>query len=323
MRNVALLKAAFAAAMLAVAGAAAAQEFPTKPIRLIVPWPTAGVTDIIARLISEKMGPILGQPIIVENKPGATGAVGSEFVARAAPDGYTLLLISSSSHVMNPAIKKDLRYDPIKDFAYISQLTTAPTIMVAPPSFPAKDVAETIRMIKAEPGKYNAAAFGTGSSSHLAAELFNQATDTKFTHVNYQGVTPAITDLMGERVHFFFDTISSSLTYVKAGRLKAIGVTGPKRSDAAPDVPAIAETVPGFEVTVWQGIGAPAGTPKPVIDKLYATLAKVMAMPEVHQRFVNLGAEPSATTPEQFTAHVARERQKWIEVAKKAGFADK
>lgn len=322
MEGKAMLRAALAAACFGFAAAVPAQEFPTKPVRLVVPWPTAGVTDTIARLISEKIGPVLGQPMVVENKPGATGAVGSEFVARSAPDGYTLLLISSSSHVMNPAIKKDLRYDPLKDFAYITQLTTAPTIMVTPPSWPGKDVADTIRIIKADPGKYNAAAFGTGSSSHLAAELFNQATGTKFTHVNYQGVTPAITDLMGERVHFFFDTISSSIGYVRSGRLKAVGVTGPKRSDAAPDVPAIAETVPGFEMTVWQGIGAPAGTPRPVIDKLHAAFAKVMAMPEVRQRFVTLGAEPSATTPEEFTAHVTRERQKWIEVAKKAGLAE-
>jgi tripartite-type tricarboxylate transporter receptor subunit TctC len=323
MKRIRMFQAAFAASLLGLAGLAFGQEFPTKPVKIVVPWPTAGVTDTIARILADKLTPILGQPVIVENKPGATGAVGSEYVAKSAPDGHTLVLVSSSSHVMNPAIKTDLRYDPLKDFAYVSQLTRAPTIMVTSANFPAKTVAEVIKLAQAEPGKYNAAAFGTGSSSHLAAELFNQATGTKFTHVNYQGVTPAITDLMGERVHFFFDTISSSIGYVRGGRLKAIGVTGPQRSEAAPDVPAIAETVPGFEMTVWQGIGAPAGTPRPVIDKLNAALVKVMAMPDVRKRFQDLGAEPMATTPEQFTAHVASERRKWIDVANRANLVQK
>jgi tripartite-type tricarboxylate transporter receptor subunit TctC len=321
MRLLHRAKAVACALAVVVSCAASAQEFPTKPIQLVNPWPPAGVTDILARLIGQKLGDVLGQPVVIVNKPGATGSIGSEFVARAAPDGYTLLVITSSSHVMNPSIRKDLPYDPLKDFAYISQLTTAPTIIVTPTSFPASTVAEAVKLLKADPGKYNAAAFGTGSSSHLAAELFMQSTETKMTHVNYQGVTPAITDLIGERVHFFFDSIPSSLQYVKAGRLKAIAVTSAKRNEAAPDIPAVAETVPGFEVTVWQGIAAPAGTPRPILDKIHQALVKVIAMPEVRKRLIELGAEPSSTTPEQFTAHVAKERRKWIEVAKKAGLA--
>ena len=301
-------------------GIAFAEDFPSRPIRLIVPWPAAGVTDIVARVVGEKLAIELGQPVVVENKAGANGSIGTEYVAKARPDGYTLCLVSTSTHAIAPNLYRNLPYDPIKDFAPVSQITAAPTIMVAPANSPFATVAELIAYAKANPKKLNYATYGTGGSSQLAAELFLQSAGIEMTAIPYKGATPAVMGLMSGDADVFFDSIPSSLGHVRNGKLKALAVTGPQRTPAAPDVPALAETFPGFEFIVWQGIEAPLGTPKPVIDRLSAAIIKVVAMPEVQKKFSDLGASAvSSPTPEQFGQHKVREKEKWANVIRRAG----
>ena len=301
-------------------GIAFAEDFPSRPIRLIVPWPAAGVTDIVARVVGEKLAIELGQPVVVENKAGANGSIGTEYVAKARPDGYTLCLVSTSTHAIAPNLYRNLPYDPIKDFAPVSQITAAPTIMVAPANSPFATVAELIAYAKANPKKLNYATYGTGGSSQLAAELFLQSAGIEMTAIPYKGATPAVMGLMSGDADVFFDSIPSSLGHVRNGKLKALAVTGPQRTPAAPDVPALAETFPGFEFIVWQGIEAPLGTPKPVIDRLSAAIIKVVAMPEVQKKFSDLGASAvSSPTPGQFGQHKVREKEKWAAVIKRAG----
>jgi tripartite-type tricarboxylate transporter receptor subunit TctC len=295
------------------------QEYPAKPIRLVVPWPAGGTTDVVARIVGERLGYVLGRPIVIDNKAGASGFIGTEIVAKALPDGYTLLLVTSSTHAASPAVFRKIPYDPINDFATISQVTLAPTILVVPPSLAANSVAELVTLAKAKPGQLNYASYGIGSTAHLAAELFLQTTGASMAHISYKGAAPVITDLIGGHMHVFFDSIPTSLPHVRSGKLKALAVTGPTRTPAAPDIPTAAETYPGFEVTVWQGFQAPAGTPRAIIDKLNANILKVMAMQEVRERFINLGVDPVSSTPEQFAQHIAREKQKWADVVKRAG----
>jgi len=299
--------------------AANAQEYPARPIRLVVPWPAGGVTDVVARIVGQKLSANLGQPVVVDNKAGATGFIGTEFVAKAAPDGYTLLLITASTHAISPNLFKKVPYDPLRDFEPIAQVTAAPTILVINPALPANTVADLVKLAKAKPGALNYASFGNGSSAHLAAELFKQATGTDFAHIPYKGAAPAIADLMGGQVAIFFDSIPSALPHVRSGKLRALAVTGRTRTAAAPELPTIAETYPSFEVAVWQGFGAPAGTSKAVLNKLYSELAKVMAMSDVKEKLVNLGADPLCTTPQEFANHIAREKDKWAAVVKSAG----
>lgn len=301
----------FVLSLLSLSGAVyAAEEYPSKPIKLVVPWPVGGVTDVAARIIGDRLGRVIGQPIIVDNKPGGTGIIGTDAVAKAAPDGYTLLLVSASTHAISPHLMK-LPYDIEKNFAPIAQLTSSPAILVVPPTLSANTVSELVAMAKANPGKLAYASFGNGSSAHLAAEVFKQVTGTNMLHVPYKGAAPAITDLQAGRVSLFFDSIPSSMPHVKSGRLKALAVTGSSRVAALPEVPTIAESYPGFDVTVWQGIEAPAGTPRSIIDKLNAELVKVMRMPDIRESLQRLGAEPMCTTPEQFAQHITHEREKW------------
>jgi tripartite-type tricarboxylate transporter receptor subunit TctC len=307
---------AFAFALLPTAQA---QTYPAKSIRLVVPWPAGGVTDVVARIVGEKLSQGLGQTIVVDNKAGATGFIGTEFVAKAAADGYTLLLITASTHAISPNLFRKLPYDPLKDFETIAQVTAAPTILVLHPGVPANSVADLVKLAKAKPGQLNYASFGNGSSAHLAAELFKQATGTDFVHIPYKGAAPAIADLMGGQVAIFFDSIPSALPHVRSGKLKALAVTGRTRTTAAPDLPTIAETYPGFEVTVWQGFGAPAATPKAIVGRIHAELLKVMAMSDVKEKLVNLGADPLCTNPQDFASHIAREKEKWANVVKTSG----
>ena len=310
---------AFVALVAGSLPAANAQEYPARPIRLVVPWPAGGVTDVVARIVGQKLSANLGQPVVVDNKAGATGFIGTEFVAKAAPDGYTLLLITASTHAISPNLFKKVPYDPLRDFEPIAQVTAAPTILVINPALPANTVADLVKLAKAKPGALNYASFGNGSSAHLAAELFKQATGTDFAHIPYKGAAPAIADLMGGQVAIFFDSIPSALPHVRSGKLRALAVTGRTRTAAAPELPTIAETYPSFEVAVWQGFGAPAGTSKAVLNKLYSELAKVMAMSDVKEKLVNLGADPLCTTPQEFANHIAREKDKWAAVVKSAG----
>lgn len=305
--------------LVAVAGGAYAQEYPSKPIRLVVPWTAGGLTDIVARIVGERLGQVLGKPMVIDNKAGASGFIGTEIVAKAPPDGYTLLLVTSSTHAASPALFRKIPYDPLNDFATISQVTLAPNILVVSPSLSANSVAELVTLAKAKPGQLNFASYGNGSAAHLVAEYFSQITGTSMTQIPYKGSAPAVADLIGGHVQLFFDTIPSSLPHVKAGKLKGLAVTGPARSSAAPDIPTIAESYPGFEATVWQGFQAPAGTPRAIIDKLHDNVVKVMAMPDVRERLINLGIDPVSTTPEQFAKHIAVEKQKWADVVKRAG----
>jgi len=325
MKRRLILQAGSMLATLAAPTLVRAQTFPNRPIRLVVPWPAAGVTDIVARVFGERMQVELGQPVIVENRPGAGGFIGTQAVASAAPDGYTLLLATATTHAVAPNLYRRLPYDPIKDFAAVSQVTSAPTIMAVPANSPFANVAALIAFAKANPKKLNYAIYGAGSSSQLAAALFMQAADIEMTAIPYKGSAPAIIGMMSGECDVFFDTIPASLGHVRGGKLKALGVTSSKRVDAAPEIPAISETFPDFEFVVWQGVDAPAGTPKPVIDRLHAAIAKIAAIPEVRTRLNGLGATAvSSPTPEQFAQHKLRERDKMGAVVKRAniGFLD-
>lgn len=307
-----------AAAFGLTASLARAEEFPKRVVRIVVPWAPGGVADILARLIADRLTTQIGQPVIVENKPGASGLIGTDFVAKSAPDGYTLVLVTASTHAMGPSVLTNTPYDPVKDFAPIIQVTTSPAIAVVPTTLPVNSVTEFIALAKQKPGQLNFASFGIGSSSHLAAELFMQATGTQMAHITYKGAAPAIVDLMADRVQFFFDSIPSALSRVRAGQLKALGVTSSKPTAGAPDLPTIAESVPGFEFTVWQGLAAPAGTPQAVIQLLYSEVAKIMAQPEVKKTLVDLGADPISVPPDVFAGYIKRENDRWRQLAKDA-----
>lgn len=305
--------------ILAVPGMGLAQDYPSKPIRLIVPWSPGGYTDIVARVLSESLSAALGQPMIIDNRAGASGAIGTELAAKAQPDGYTLIHITSSTHAMSPSLSKRLRYDPIKDFAPIGQVTADPKLLVVTSSLPVNSLAGLVALGKSKPGHLNYASFGNGTAAHFAAELFMRATGTSLTHIPYKGAAPAVADLLGGHVSVFFDSIPSSMPHVRSGKLKALAVTGLKRTITEPDIPAVAETYPGFEVTVWQGFGAPAETPKAVITKFNAILSKVMKLPALRERLIALGANPLlSSTPDEFANHIVKENIKWAAIVKSA-----
>lgn len=276
---------------------------------------------MVARIVSAKLGPELNGTVIVDNKAGATGFIGTEYVAKAKPDGYTLVAISSTTHALGPQLFKGVPFDPVKDFAPIAQLTRAPTILVVPPSLPVKSVADLVALAKNAPGKLNFASYGKGSAAHLAAELFQLAANIKLSHVPYKGSGPVLTDMIGGSVKLdlFFDSIPASMPYVKDGKLKALAVTGEKRVPELPDVPTMAETFPGFEMSVWQGLGAPAKTSPEIIARLHDALAKVMALQEVRDKLTSLGAEPMCTTPEEFAAYIKAQNERWAGLLKKMG----
>jgi tripartite-type tricarboxylate transporter receptor subunit TctC len=300
---------------------AAAQSYPDRPVRIVVAYAPGGVVDIVARLVAARLGPEIGGNVIVENMAGASGLLGTAYVARAQPDGYTLSMINSSTLVLGPLLFKNVAYDPLNDFAPIAQVTAAPTILVVPPSLPVRSVAELVALAKTKPNGLNYASFGRGGISHLAAELFQIVTGTKMTHVPYKGSGPAIIDMIGGSVQLdvFFDSIPSALPFANDGRLRALAVTGSARSSAAPQLPTVAESYPGFEVSGWQGLGAPAGTPTPVIAKLNMALKKVMADPELRTKMVSLGAEAMATSPEETGAYIRSERERWTVILNKIG----
>jgi tripartite-type tricarboxylate transporter receptor subunit TctC len=325
MKRRLVLQAATLLGVASASGFAVAQQYPNRPIKLVVPWPAAGVTDIVARVIGEKLQNELGQPVVVENKAGANGFIGTEYVAKAPPDGYTLLLMTTTTHIVAPNLYRKLPYDPIKDFAPISQITSAPTIMVTPPNSPHANVAALIAYAKANPKKLNYATYGAGGSSQLAAALFMQAAEIEMTAIPYKGAAPAIVGLMAGECDVFFDSIPASLGHVKNGKLKALAVTGSKRVEAAPDIPTVAETFPGFEFTVWQGVEAPAGTPKQVIDRLSAAIIKVVDLPEVKARMNGLGAVAvSSASPDALAQQKVREKEKMGAIIKRAniGYLD-
>lgn len=297
------------------AAGALAQEYPKKPITMIVPYPAGGATDILARALGEKLTASLGQQVVIDNRPGANGNIGAQIAAKAAPDGYTLLMSPASTLTHNPSLYSKMPFDPLKDFAPISIVAETPMVVVVNPAVPAKSIKELVDLAKSKPGALSFASPGTGSSPHLSGELFKLMTKTDMVHVPYKGAAPAVTDLVGGQVQLMFDTIVSSLPHVKSGKLRALAVTPAKRSPLRPELPTVAEAgVPGYEATTWFGLLAPAGTPKPIIEKLHNEVVKILKTPDMKSRLDQLGAEPIGNTPEEFTAAMKQEMAKWAKV---------
>jgi tripartite-type tricarboxylate transporter receptor subunit TctC len=296
-----------------------ATTFPERTVRIIVPFPAGGATDIVARALAERMTATWKQPVIIENVSGATGAIGAAQAARAPRDGHTLVAGVGTTTAILKALKPNLAFDPINDFAAISLITAFPNVLVVRGDFPAASVKELIDVVKANPGKFTYASSGFGGSLHLAAELFKLTTRTDIVHVPYAGSAPAITALLGGHVDLVFDTIPSIWPSVQAGKLRALGVASAQRTPVAPDLPAIAETLPGFDVTSWEGILAPAGTPAMVVSKIADEIRRIAAEPQFAQSLLKLGAVATSNTPEEFTSFIANDYAKWQRVVKEAG----
>lgn len=313
------LAAAAAALAAGVAAPVQAQEYPTKPIRLIVPFPPGGTTDIVGRLVADKLGAELGQPIVVENRAGAGGSIGSGAIASAAPDGYTLGIATVSTHGINPAIYTNLSFDAIKDFQPITNLAAVPNVMSAHPSVPAEDMASFIALAKQDPGKITYASAGNGSVSHMMGELFKMASGTDLLHVPYRGVGPALNDTLAGQVNVLFDNLPSSLPHIQAGKLRALAVAAPERVAALPDVPTFAEVgLAEVNDSSWFGLVAPAGIPETVLSKVHKAAVTVLADPVVKERLAQLGAAPVGNSPEEYAKQIADTIARNAAIAKQA-----
>jgi len=308
-----------APAVFLLATAAAGQSYPGKAVRLIVPYPAGGLTDILARTIGQGLNEAWGQPMITENRPGAAGNIGTDYVAKSSPDGYTLLVNSGPTMAISGSLFTKLPYEPIRDFAPVTLAVVLPNILVVHPSVPAKSVRELIALLKSSPGKLNFASAGTGTVGHMAGELFKLMARVEMVHVPYKGGAPAVADLVGGQVDLFFDTIASSLPHVKAGKLRLLAISSAKGSPLLPGVPTISEAgLPGFDANPSFGVFTPAMTPPAVVNQLSAEIAKVLNKPAVKQQLENLGAEVAASTPEQFASYMRAEVVKWGKVIKDA-----
>jgi tripartite-type tricarboxylate transporter receptor subunit TctC len=303
-----------------LAARAQATEYPNHPITLIVPYAPGGGNDVLARGVAEPMSKALGQPIVIENHGGAGGSIGTRQVAKSASDGYTLGLGGTGTLAIDPTLYPNAGYDPRKDFAPVGLIATGPLIVLVNPSLPAHNVQELIALAKAQPGKLNYASAGKGSGIHLGTVLFADTAGIDITHIPYKGSGPALTDLLGGHVSIYFSSLPSAVGLVKDGKLRALGVTGLKRSPILPDVPTVAEQgLPGFEAVLHYGIVAPAGTPRPIVDKLNAALRAALNTDDVHRRIATEGAEPLPTTPDEYAADIDAEETKWSALVKKAG----
>jgi tripartite-type tricarboxylate transporter receptor subunit TctC len=308
-------------AAIVCAAPAGAQDkpYPAKPVELVVPFPAGGAADVIARLVAQAVSEKWGQPVVIENKAGATGAIGGEYVVRATPDGYTLLEATASTHAVLPAYRSDLKYDTVTSFDAATLLATFPNLLVVnPKTVPARTVAEFVDFLKSRPGKVTYASSGPGSSIHFAGELFKLMTRTDMLHVPYRGSAPAITDLLAGNVDVMFDNLSNVWPQVQQGALRALGVASLERTPLAPDIPAIAETVPGYEATSWVGIVGPAGIPAPILEKISMSFGEGTRNPAVLKRLDELGATPAANAPAEFKKFIADDRAKWQRLAKEA-----
>ena len=292
-----------------------AQEWPSKPIRWIVPFPPGGAMDVMARALAEKSSKSLGQAVVIENKPGAGGNIGADFVARSDADGYTMM-ITSIGMATNKFLYPKLSYDPVKDFSPVSLIAIVPNVLVANATQPnVKTVSDVIANAKAQPGKLTYASAGNGSSIHLAGEVFTSMAKIDMQHIPYKGSSPAVTDLLGGQVNYMFDSITSAKPHIDAGKLRPIGITTSKRSKALPNVPTIAESgLPGYEVTPWFAVFVPAATPKPIVNKLNAALLDALKSPEIKAKFDGIGAEPLGTTPEELANYLNKEIERWGKV---------
>ena len=317
MKLLSSLVVAFAAC---VGLAHAADRWPDRPIHFVVPYPPGGPLDAVARLTAQKVSADLGQPIVVENRPGAGGNIGAEYVARAAPDGYTLLLGAVATHAINPTLYTHIPYDAQKDFEPVTQLASTPNVLIVNPSLPVHSVREFIDYAKAHPNTLNFGSGSTGSAGHLAGELFKRMAGVDMTHVPYKGAAPAMTDLIAGQVQLMFDNLASALTQIKAGKVRGLAVTTAKRTPLAPDLPTIAESgLPGFDINTWFGLFVPAKTPRPTVDRLHDEFVKALNAPEVREKMLALGAEPVGNTPAQFAAYIKSESQKYAKVIKASG----
>jgi tripartite-type tricarboxylate transporter receptor subunit TctC len=296
-----------------------AQPYPAKPIRLVIPFPPAGATDITGRMLAQKLGDTLGQSVVVDNKPGAGGSIGSDIVAKAAPDGYTILIATSSTHSVGPALNPKLPYDTVKDFAPIIQLTDSPNLLVVSSTLPFRSVPALVAAAKANPGKYNYGSSGVGTVIHLTTEAFKLATKTDIVHVPYKGTALVFPDLATGQITLLFDNIVSAQPSLQSGKVRALAVTSAKRSALMPELPTLIEAgVPGFANDVYFGLWAPAGTPKAVIDKLNAASNKILKTPEFRDQLARLGAVPVGGTPQDFARRINSDTDKWKQVVKEA-----
>jgi tripartite-type tricarboxylate transporter receptor subunit TctC len=311
-----------AAGLLLCSAAAWAQTYPTKPVRLIVPFAPGGSTDVTARVLAQKLTESWKQQVVVENRAGAGGNIGADAVARAAPDGYTLLLATTGVMAINHRLYRTLPYDALKDFAPVTQIGALPLILIVHPSLPARSVKDLISIAKAKPGQLSFASSGVGSATHMTAELFKLMSGVDIVHVPYKGSGQAMADLISGQVGVAFDQITSSLPQVNAGRLRALAVTSARRFPSVPDLPTVAEAgVPGYESVSWNGIAAPAGTPQEIVNRVQSEVARALQAADIKERFFKDGIEPVGSTPEQFLAHIRSERAKWDKVVDRAGIS--
>ncbi len=311
---------AWCAGVLACCAGSAAAQYPVKPVRLIVPLAPGGGNDLLSRGVSKHLSESLGQSVIIDNRPGASGIIGTEAAARAASDGYTLLMGGSGQMSINPSLYRKLPYDPFRDFALITLVASFPSLLTVHPSLPVKNVKDLIALAKARPGQINYASSGNGSGSHLAMELLKVMAHVNLVHIPFKGAGPALTDLIAGQVSVLFNNPLSSMPYAQSGRIRAVAVTGVKRLSAMPDIPTVGESgLPGFDATVWLGLFAPAGTPVDIITRLNADVVKVLRRNEVQESFARQGIDAVGGTPEQFTARISADAAKWGAIIKASG----
>ncbi|MDB5809647.1 MAG: hypothetical protein JWN94_1769 [Betaproteobacteria bacterium] len=318
VRNCVFAAAGFSLLTLSAVTRAADQSYPVKPIRFIVPFPAGGNADAIARPLADKLNERWGQQVVIDNRGGAGGVIGESLTAQAAPDGYTILYVSIS-HAVNPSLYKKLPYDPIKDFEPVVLAVSVPNMLVVHQGVAARSVGELIEMAKARPGQLNYGSSGNGTSQHLAGELFKRRAGVDIVRVPYKGSALASVDFLAGRLEMMFDVITNCVRYVATGRVRALGITSTKRSSLFPNVPAIAETVPGYDLTGWQGILVPARTPPAIIKRLNEALVDILRSKDVRDKFMSIGADPVAGTPQEFKALIASEIIRWKDVMKQAG----
>ncbi|WP_395676401.1 Bug family tripartite tricarboxylate transporter substrate binding protein [Inquilinus sp.] len=322
-RRTVLIAGLAASVALPAGSASAADAFPSRTVTMVVPFAAGGSTDLIARIIAEKMTEDLGQTVIVENKAGAGGNIGADAVAKADPDGYTILMGTIATHALNPAVMKQMPYDPVKDFAPVSLLVLVPNVLEVNPEVPAKTVQELIALLKSKPGEYSYASSGIGTPLHLSGELFKSLAGVDMIHVPYRGAGPALNDVVANQVPIMFDNLPSSTQFIKAGTLRALAVTTKTRSASFPDLPTMEEAgVPGYETYTWNALFAPAGTPQAVIDRLNAAAVKAVKDPATQPRLADLSATVVGSTPDELAKHVVAEIAKWAPIVEASGAAD-
>jgi tripartite-type tricarboxylate transporter receptor subunit TctC len=299
---------------------ASAQTYPSRPVKFVVAYPPGGAADILARLIGQRLSERLAQPVVIENKPGAGTAIGTDMVAKSAPDGYTILMGTVSSHAINPALNANVGYDPVRDFTPISLVASLPFVLVVHPEVPAKSVAELIALAKAQPGKLNFSSAGNGTSNHLAGELFKSMAGVDIVHVPYRGSAPALADVVAGQITMMFDLTLTSLPQIQGGSVRGLAITTPRRSPLAPSLPTVAESgVPGYDVDAWFGVFAPAKTQGEIVKRLNSDIVAIMKLPEMAEKLAAQGAVPMSSTPEEFAAYVRTEATKWNKVVKESG----